>query len=192
MTPNATGIVINPFGPLIYTGIMNDDVLNELQTHSETVRASDNTEWTLGHLCSENVFTHLHQHLRTMLHCTEDLTKFPVSHFNIWDVAVDNLGMVLQYAHHHSPVYFEGMFSFMIYLSDTRTPSDKQDGMIHFSYGEQGYYNFVDYYHTPKVGELLMFPSWLRCDVQPFAQESAETLRLAGNWNYFDNPEKQT
>ena len=113
---------------------------------------------------------------------------------------MDNIHMahswvVSQYAgeynpwHHHS-----GDFSSVIYLKlppkmNEEIKEDWKDhypanGLIEFMFGENQGFRSDNLKFKPKVGKLLMFPSWLRHFVYPFKSEG-ERRSMSFNANMF-------
>ena len=113
---------------------------------------------------------------------------------------MDNIHMahswvVSQYAgeynpwHHHS-----GDFSAVIYLKlppkmNEEIKEDWKDhypanGLIEFMFGENQGFRSDNLKFKPKVGKLLMFPSWLRHFVYPFKSEG-ERRSMSFNANMF-------
>ena len=113
---------------------------------------------------------------------------------------IDNIHMahswvVSQYAgeynpwHHHS-----GDFSAVIYLKlppkmNEEIKEDWKDhypanGLIEFMFGENQGFRSDNLKFKPKVGKLLMFPSWLRHFVYPFKSEG-ERRSMSFNANMF-------
>ena len=87
--------------------------------------------------------------------------------------------IVSQYKHEYNPVHtHSGNFSGVIYL---KIPDDMENhfieetkdhypasGLIEFSYGEKQDFKSDTLMFKPRVGQMLVFPNWLKHSVYPF------------------------
>ena len=92
-----------------------------------------------------------------------------------------------------------GMFSFVIFtkneLTFEKTIDNKFEknveyntgyvqhasGHLVLSYGEEHFYSWDKYFIWPEVGDIIMFPSWLRHFVYPHYEEDKVRVSVAGN-----------
>ena len=82
----------------------------------------------------------------------------------------------------HSHEAHERMFSGAIYLQipDMEFPQ----GNINWVLGGQDSVGYRShYYHVPKNGDVLMWPSWLKHDVYPYKSDNQDTERIMISFN---------
>lgn len=208
-----SGKVIMPFGPPVYIGKLSEEVLNEIQTHIETVREDYSRDmgerlagrireqYSITDLCSENVYKHLSSHLKNTQEGIEVITGYKFDQFDYTTCQIDSLWVNIQRANEYNPPHLhDGMWSFVLYTKNDMTFEealdnhfDKQKGQtlagsLELRYGEMNWMNFSQYQHWPEVGDIVIFPSWLQHCVHSFYKEGAERISVAGNFQFVGNP----
>jgi|TARA_R110002096_G_C14362675_1_gene704107 hypothetical protein len=112
---------------------------------------------------------------------------------------IDNIHLaqswiVSQYKHEYNPWHtHSGNFSGVIYLKipkDMHKENDKEfkdhypaTGLIEFMYGEKSDFRSDNLKFVPKVGMMLIFPSWLKHTVYPFYSDG-ERRSMSFNAHY--------
>jgi len=107
--------------------------------------------------------------------------------------------IVSQYKHEYNPVHtHSGNFSGVIYL---KLPDDMEkhfneetkdhypaSGLIEFSHGEKADFRSDTLMFKPTVGQMLVFPSWLKHSVYPFYCEGERrSMSFNAYWKNNDN-----
>ena len=103
------------------------------------------------------------------------------NHFNPSEenIYLSQSWIVSQYKHEYNPVHtHSGNFSGVIYL---KIPDDMENhfieetkdhypasGLIEFSHGEKQDFKSDTLMFKPRVGQMLVFPNWLKHSVYPF------------------------
>lgn len=203
------GHVFAPFGPPVYVGQLDVNILHELQTHVDTVRNDESRDmgerlagriiqqYDISDLCSDRVYAHLHQHLSNMCDGVEKVTGYEFGNFDINQCMVDALWVNIQKANEYNPPHLhDGMWSFVLYTKNDVSYEEALDnhfdrqkgqslgGSLELRYGEMNWMNFAQYQHYPQVGDIIMFPSWLQHCVHSFYKEGAERISIAGNFQF--------
>jgi len=107
--------------------------------------------------------------------------------------------IVSQYKHEYNPVHtHSGNFSGVIYL---KLPDDMEkhfneetkdhypaSGLIEFSHGEKQDFKSDTLMFKPRVGQMLLFPNWLKHSVYPFYCEGERrSMSFNAYWKHNDN-----
>ena len=203
------GHCFSPFGPPVYVGKMDMSVIEEVQSHIESVRNDSSRDmgerlagriiqqYDISDLCSENVYGCIHAHLRNMCEGIEGVTGYSFGEFDFNGCQIDSLWVNIQKANEYNPPHLhDGMWSFVFYTKNDISQQealdnhfDKQKGQslggaLELRYGEMNWMNFAQYQHWPEVGDIIMFPSWLQHCVHSFYKEGAERISVAGNFQF--------
>ena len=95
----------------------------------------------------------------------------------IKNVKIKNFWVVRQFSNEYNPVHFhDGHISGVGYLkvpkfSDSKKDNLKTSGTIDFINGSKMFLSDSIYNHSPKVGDVLLFPNYLMHTVYPFSTE---------------------
>ena len=90
-------------------------------------------------------------------------------------VKIKNFWVVRQFSNEYNPIHFhDGHISGVGYLKvpkflDSRKKNLKTNGTIDFINGSKMFLNDSIYNHSPKVGDVLLFPNYLMHTVYPFS-----------------------
>ena len=93
------------------------------------------------------------------------------------NVKIKNFWVVRQFSNEYNPVHFhDGHISGVGYLkvpkfSDSKKDNLKTSGTIDFINGSKMFLSDSIYNHSPKVGDVLLFPNYLMHTVYPFSTE---------------------
>ena len=91
-------------------------------------------------------------------------------------IKIKNFWVVSQFSHEYNPVhYHDGHVSGVGYLKIPKFTTNKKslttNGTIDFINGNKMFLNESIFNHTPKVGDVLLFPNYLMHTVYPFSSE---------------------
>jgi len=189
----------SPFGPVLHLTKIDPKYIEELNSVIETVKGKEERDnagnlagrifeqYDIEDLVSDACKNHILRHAQTYGH-DAGMEPYAIQLNGLW-VNIQK-EMEVNPMHSHS-----GMLSFVLYtkneLTRTETLNNKFDkagdkelaGLLELHYGEDHFLSWSKYYHWPEVGDLIIFPSWLRHFVFPHYEEGKERVSVAGNIN---------
>jgi len=194
------GVLIHPFGPVIYKTEIESDTLDRLTELCEKSRNNDDVRPTLaGNLSDERLLIiddktsqEIIDHCGVLQAAMFGKTKRHLSHFTR-NMLIDGVWVNYQKAFEWNPLHSHtGDISFVIYISNpidydlerkhpTQRTNTPTAGHISFRYGEKHPMSSHTFMHRPVAGEIFCFPSWLEHQVFPFTTEGIERISIAGN-----------
>ena len=199
---------IQPWGPVIVKGTLPNNIVRKIDEHSSellndpvlakkhdwSMNLAGNVkqevritpDWLEKH-CSEVV-----QFLGQMIqsYCTIKPAMNTIPSEKIQKVVIESMWTVSQWAGDFNPMHVhDGDLSGVLY---TRIPESmdeersKEDhfpavGDIVFSYGNAQHFSENNFQHSPKVGDIFLFPSWLTHCVYPFRTPNQERRSTSFN-----------
>lgn len=198
--------VFQPFGPLVYRSKIDSKYVDIFNEHIEGRKGEDATGRLAGLIDEQLEFTELPVNLGNHIirHAMEyaysggmlgNDPSIPYPQFQIdaiW-ANVQRSGEV------NPPHAHTGMFSFVIFTKNELTLEKTIDnkfeknavynagqsqptlGHLVLNYGEEQFYSWDKYFIWPEVGDIIMFPSWLRHFVYPHYEEDKVRVSVAGN-----------
>ena len=197
--------VFQPFGPLIYRSKIDSKYVDIFNEHIEGKKGEDATGRLAGLIDEQLEFTelpatvgnHIIRHAMEFAYgggmIGDDNTKYPKLGIDaIW-------GNVQRSGEVNPPHAHTGMFSFVIFTKNELTLEKTTDnkfekkieynalqyqptlGHLVLNYGEEQFYSWDKYFIWPEVGDIIMFPSWLRHFVYPHYEEGKVRVSVAGN-----------
>ena len=193
----------SPFGPLIHLTKVDPKYVEELLGHIESVRGEEerdyagnlagriHEQYTVEDKTSDTCKNHILRHAQTFTH-ESGMQPQPLQINGLWVNIQKEMEVNPMHAH-------DGMLSFVLYIKNdltrAETINNKFDkagdkelaGILELHYGEEQFLNWSKYYLWPEVGDLIIFPSWLRHFVYPHYEEGKERISVAGNINPFIN-----
>lgn len=204
----ASGQSFRPFGPPIYIGGINPIYIDEMNEHiSNDVEKKDvagqlagrvKDQLLLEHLVSNNCKKHIKQHVLSYAESNNlGMEDYHITMDGLWV----NKAVANDFNPRHS---HDGCFSFVIFTKNTvdsmdaiNNPYDKSHGEamglagnLELSYGEYNFMSNCRYLHEPRVGDILVFPSWVQHSVFPFYCDG-ERWSVAGNFRFATEQEIQ-
>ncbi len=186
-----------PFGPPVYISEVEPKYIDEMMNAMDKVYGIE----------EENMLDRLagrldHQY-RISSHVSESCKGHIMQHacefgndcgLQLQNAFIDELWVNIQRYMEVNPFHkHTGMFSFVIYLHNElnreETINNKFDnakqsdyaGHLELKYGEENFFNWVDYKVWPEKGMIVMFPSWLTHMVYPHYEKDKKRISVAGN-----------
>ena len=197
--------VFQPFGPLVYRSKIDSKYIDIFNEHIEGKKGEDATGRLAGLIDEQLQFTelpptignHIIRHAMEFAYnggmIGDDNTTYPKLGIDAIWANVQRSGEV------NPPHAHTGMFSFVIFtkneLTFEKTIDNKFEknveyntgyvqhasGHLVLSYGEEHFFSWDKYFIWPEVGDIIMFPSWLRHFVYPHYEENKTRVSVAGN-----------
>lgn len=205
------GQVIAPFGPVVWKGNLNKDVINKTNQCIEKVKDDLNLDLVSQLAGRVEVQRSLHENIdpsvidSIMNHVKVFAQDAGMQGIEKEDMYINGLWCNVQQKFEYNPLHsHDGMFSFVYYTKNTVTQEQAQSnkwdtthesstlgnrplaGSIELHYGEPSFMNMCSFLHFPQEGDLLIFPAWLRHSVYPFYCEG-ERISVAGNVHMKNN-----
>lgn len=206
MKTRPQGEIISPFGPPVWVGKLDEDIINDVNDIIESRRGDPKSkigadllagrveeQLTIEDVVSDTTKNHILDHAVTWAQSIgmEIYTE---------QLQIEGLWVNLQKEFEYNPIHaHDGMFSFVFYTKNTITREDATDNMfdrnitseskalaghIDLHYGETQFMNWTSMHHYPEKGDILIFPSWLNHSVYPFHDPQGERISVAGNIHY--------
>ena len=206
MKNSPEGELITPFGPPVWVGKMDMDVIDEVNRDIESRRYNKDhkigadllagrvdTQVSIEDVVTENTKSHILDHVVTW---AQSIGMEVYSE----QLQIEGLWVNLQKEFEYNPIHaHDGMFSFVFYTKNTikrdvainnqfdrATTKESRPlaGHIDLHYGENNFMNWTSMSHYPEKGDILIFPSWLNHSVYPFHDPQGERISVAGNVHY--------
>ena len=176
--------ILSPFGPKIAKLKFSNSIIKKINTEVDKIVAQkklskkyDYSKKLVGQVKQEIELpkTFIKKNLDKLI--TNSIRSFIKSTTgkNIKKVKIKNLWVVNQYANEYNPVhYHDGHISGVGYLKvpkflNSKKKNLKTNGTIDFINGSKMFLNDSIYNHSPKVGDVLLFPNYLMHTAYPFS-----------------------
>jgi hypothetical protein len=194
------GVLMQPFGPIIYKTDITAECLDRLTTLTANSRNNDDMRPGLaGNLSDEKLLNiddasalEIIEHCGVLQTALWNMPKESMKHFTR-KMLIDNIWVNYQKAFEWNPLHSHtGDISFVIYIANpidyelekkhpTQRANTPTAGKISFRYGEKHPMSNHTFMHIPVAGEMFCFPAWLEHQVFPFTTEGIERISIAGN-----------
>tara|TARA_B100000212_G_scaffold261932_1_gene201757 strand:+ start:345 stop:968 length:624 start_codon:yes stop_codon:yes gene_type:complete len=193
--------VFQPFGPLVYRGVIDRKYVDIFNEHIEGRKGEDATGRLAGLIDEQLAFTDLPVTVGN--HIIRHAMEFAYQGGMVQEdyrLGIDAIWANVQRSGEVNPPHAHtGMFSFVLFtkneLTFEKTIDNKFEkgveynagqvqptlGHLVLSYGEENFFNWDKYFIWPEVGEIIIFPSWLRHFVYPHYEENKTRVSVAGN-----------
>jgi len=178
--------ILSPFGPKIaqlkFSKTLikkTNDEVDRILTQKKLLKKYDYTKKLVGKIKQEikipknfikkNLYTQISRSIKKYIKSTTGKTTKTVKIKNLW--------VVNQYSEEYNPVHYHaGHISGVGYLKVPKffhkhRKNHNTDGTIDFLNGNKMFLNNSIYNHKPKVGDVILFPSYLMHTVYPFSTE---------------------
>lgn len=193
--------VFQPFGPLVYRGVIDSKYVDIFNEHIEGRKGEDATGRLAGLIDEQLAFTDLPVTVGN--HIIRHAMEFAYQGDMVQEdyrLGIDAIWANVQRSGEVNPPHAHtGMFSFVIFTKNELTLEKTIDskfeknveynagqvqptlGHLVLNYGEENFFNWDKYFIWPEVGDIIMFPSWLRHFVYPHYEEDKVRVSVAGN-----------
>ena len=178
--------VLSPFGPKIAKLRFSKQLINKINFEVDKINSNklllkklDYSKKLVGQVKQEislpksfikkNLDKIIAKNIRNFINKT--LGKKPKT------VKIKNFWIVRQFSNEYNPIHFhDGHISGVGYLkipsfSESKKRNLKTNGTIDFINGSKMFLNDSIYNHSPKVGDVLLFPNYLMHTAYPFSTE---------------------
>jgi len=206
--------IIKPFGPRLFYTKVPDIIINQLNDGFDSmIERQDHSDKLVGHV-AEEITLDIEQFPMFGAYMSNQLNTFYSEHNKEYDkingsetpdkeyvMCVSSSWFVRSFEGDYNPSHFHNGcdYSCILYTKLPPTISDKNtrntnkkatEGYIDFLYGSDQFMCWGSYRKQPKVGDLYIFPSYLRHAAYPFYGEGERRsismnmiLRPRGNNN---------
>ena len=178
--------VVSPFGPKIGIIKIPKKIINQINKEFEKIvknknlsKKSDYSKKLVGQVKQEIELSKsfINKYLKKFIN--ENINKFLKKALNKKSnkIKIKNLWVVKQLKNDYNPIHFHnGDLSGVGYLKIPKNLTKgnkklKTNGTIDFIHGSKSFLSNSIYNHTPKVGDLILFPNYLMHTAYPFKKD---------------------